>query len=61
MAATSLPDCENLPPDERYVYEALAKFGYGEFSALPVPEMQAVLALALYLKRKSEHADEWES
>ena len=51
MAAASLPDWDNLEDDSRYVYEALAKLGYGEFSTLPLPDMSLVLALALHLKR----------
>jgi hypothetical protein len=51
MAAASIPDWDNLEDDSRYVYEALAKLGYGEFSTLPLPDMSLVLALALHLKR----------
>ena len=47
MAASSLPDWENLSDDSRYVYEALAKLGFGEFHTLPLPDMSLVLALAL--------------
>jgi len=47
MAAASLPDWENLSDDSRYVYEALAKLGFGEFHTLPLPDMSLVLALAL--------------
>lgn len=51
MAAASLPDWENLPDDSHYVYEALTRLGFSEFSTLPLPDMQLVLALALHLKR----------
>ena len=54
MAAHSIPDWDNLEDDSRYVYEALAKLGYGEFSTLPLPDMSLVLALALHLKNSSQ-------
>lgn len=50
MADCSLPDWENLDDDSRYVYEALAKLGFTEFSTLPLPDMSLVLALALHFK-----------
>jgi len=51
MADCSLPDWENLEDDSHWVYEALAKLGYGEFSQLSTPDMSVVLALAIHLKR----------
>jgi len=50
MAAESL-SWDGLPDDSKFVYEALAKLGFSEFSQLPRPDMQLVLALALHLKR----------
>lgn len=46
MAAASLPDWENLSDDSRYVYKALSRLGVTEFSTLPIPDMQVVIALA---------------
>jgi hypothetical protein len=61
MAAASLPDWENLSDDSRYVYEALTKLGFTEFSTLPLPDMQLVLALALHLKRTQGQPELYES
>jgi hypothetical protein len=61
MASASLPDWENLSDDSRYVYEALTQLGFTEFSTLPIPDMQLVLALALYLKRTQGRHEFWES
>ena len=61
MAAQSIPDWDNLEDDSRYVYEALAKLGYGEFNTLPLPDMSLALALALHLKRTQGKSEMWES
>jgi len=61
MAAASLPDWENLEDDSRYVYQALTRLGFTEFSTLPLPDMQLVLALALHLKRSQGQPEMWES
>ena len=49
------PDCisswEETPDDSKWVYEALARLGFTEFSTLPIPDMQVVLSLAQFLKR----------
>lgn len=60
MAAESL-SWDELPDDSKFVYEALAKLGYGEFSTLPLPDMQLVLALALHLKRTQKQPESYES
>jgi len=62
MAAASLPDWDNLEDDSRYVYEALAKLGFSEFSTLPIADQSLVLALACHLKNSSRNmAEAWES
>jgi len=50
MADCSLPDWQNLDDDSRYVYEALAKLGYCDFSTLSIADQSLVLALALHYK-----------
>ena len=60
MAAASIPDWENISDDSQYVYEALARLGFSDFSTLPA-DMQLVLALALHLKRTQGQGEMWES
>jgi hypothetical protein len=52
---------DDIPDDSRFVYEALVKLGFTEFSTLPIPDMQLVLALAQYLKRTQSEPEMWES
>jgi len=59
MAAASLPDWENLEDDSRYIYEALAKLEFGEFSTLSIADQSLVLALALHLKRTQGKSQTW--
>jgi len=61
MAAPSVPHWEKLSDDSRYVYEALARLGFSEFSMLPLPDMSLVLSLAQYLKRTQRKPETWES
>jgi hypothetical protein len=61
MAAQSIPDWDNLSDDSQYVYEALARLGFSDFSSLPTGDMSLVLALALHLKNSQRRADVWES
>ena len=61
------PDCsfsswEELRDDSKFVYEAMARLGFvGNFSDLPVADMQLILALALHLKNSQRRAEMWES
>ena len=52
---------EEVPDDSKWVFEALARLGFGEFSTLPIADMSLVLALALHLKRSQRAAEVWES
>jgi hypothetical protein len=47
--------------DSKFVYEALARLGFNDFSTLPIAEMSLVLALALHLKRSQGQPEMWES
>ena len=60
MAAESL-SWDELPDDSKFVYEALARLGFSEFSNLPLPDMQVVLALAQFLKRAQKQRETWQS
>jgi hypothetical protein len=60
MAALS-KSWDELDDDSKFVYEALARLGFGEFSTLPVADMSVVLALALHLKRTQAKPETWES
>jgi hypothetical protein len=60
MAAESL-SWDEIPDDSKFVYEALARLGFTEFSTLPLPDMQLVLALALHIKRTQAQPEFWES
>lgn len=60
MAVESL-SWDELPDDSKFVYEALAKLGFSEFSTLPLPDMSLVLALALHLKRTQGQPEMQES
>ena len=50
MAASSILDWENLEDDSRYIYEALARLEFGEFSTLTIADQSLLLALALHYK-----------
>jgi hypothetical protein len=52
---------DDIPDDSKFVYEALARLGFSEFSTLPVADMSLVLALALHLKNSQSTAEVWES
>ena len=60
MAAHSIPDWENLSDDSRYIYEALGRLGFSDFSTLAITDQSLVLALALHLKNSSRRTA-WES
>jgi hypothetical protein len=60
MAAHSIPDWENLSDDSQYIYTALAKLGFSDFSTLSITDQSLVLALALHLKNASRRST-WES
>jgi hypothetical protein len=60
MAALSKP-WDELDDDSKFVYEALARLGFSDFSTLPVDDMSLVLALALHLKRTQGQPEQWES
>ena len=60
MAALS-KSWDELDDDSKFVYEALARLGFSEFSTLPVADMSVVLALALHLKRTQGQSETWES
>lgn len=50
-----------LDDDSKFVYEALARLGFSDFTTLPVADMSVVLALALHLKRTQGRPEMWES
>ena len=60
MAAQSIPDWNDISDDSKFVYEALARLGFADFSTLPTADMSLVLALAIHLKR-TQGQPEWES
>jgi hypothetical protein len=51
---------DELDNDSKFVWEALARLGFSDFSTLPVADMSLVLALALHLKN-SYRRTAWES
>jgi hypothetical protein len=57
MAATQDSTCfswDELSDDSKFVYEALTRLGFTEFSTLPIPDMRLVLAPTHYLKRTQD-------
>ena len=61
MAALS-KSWDELDDDSKFVYEALARLGFSEFSTLPIADQSLVLALACHLKNSSQRtAEVWES
>jgi hypothetical protein len=61
MAALS-KSWDELDDDSKFVYEALARLGFSEFSTLPIADMSLVLTLALHIKRtQGQNPETWES
>jgi hypothetical protein len=52
---------DELDDDSKFVYEALARLGFSDFSTLPIADMSLVLALALHLKRTQGQPEQLES
>lgn len=59
--ATLSKSWDQLDDDSIFVYEALARLGFSDFSTLPIADMSLVLALALHLKRTQGQPESWES
>ena len=63
--ATLSKSWDQLDDDSKFVYEALARLGFSDFSTLPIADMSLVLGLALHLKRTQKQAEvedwRWES
>lgn len=58
--ATLSKSWDELDDDSKISLRSTSRLGFGDFSTLPIADMQPVLALALHLKR-SQRTEVWES